>query len=179
MLIWAALALPAQAATAYVTNERDNTMSVVDLGQMKTVQTVAVGQRPRGILLTKDDKEILICASDDNTVQVIDRATLKITGTLPAGPDPENFALSVSGNPLYVSNENDNLVTVIDVAARRKIAEIETGVEPEGMAVKSGREDVRQHLGNHQHGAFLRQRQPCDARRRAGGCATAHCRISP
>ena len=45
---------PARAFMAYVTNERDNTMSVVDLDQMKTVKTVPVGQRPRGITMTAD-----------------------------------------------------------------------------------------------------------------------------
>ena len=40
--------VPACAYTAYVSNERDNTISVVDLDQMKTVNTVPVGQRPRG-----------------------------------------------------------------------------------------------------------------------------------
>ena len=39
---------PAAAYMAYVTNERDNTLSVIDLDQMKTVNTVPVGQRPRG-----------------------------------------------------------------------------------------------------------------------------------
>ena len=47
---------PARAYTAYVSNERDNTISVVDLDQMKTVETVPVGQRPRGITMTKDGK---------------------------------------------------------------------------------------------------------------------------
>ncbi len=44
----------ADAYMAYVSNERDNTISVVDLDQMKTVATVTIGQRPRGITLTKD-----------------------------------------------------------------------------------------------------------------------------
>ena len=34
---------PAFAFTAYVTNERDNTVSVVDLNAMKTVKTIPVG----------------------------------------------------------------------------------------------------------------------------------------
>ena len=109
---------PARATTAYVTNERDNTMSVIDLDQMKTVKTVPVGQRPRGITLARDGSEILICASDDDTIQIIDARTLLVVGDLPSGPDPETFVLHVSGNPLYVSNENDNMVTVIDVLAR-------------------------------------------------------------
>ncbi len=126
---------PAYAVLAYVTNERDNTMSVIDLDQMKTIKTIDVGQRPRGITITPDGKEILVCASDDNTIQIIDAATLKIIGDLPSGPDPETFALAASGNPLYVSNENDNMVTVIDVPTRKVIATVPTGVEPEGMGV--------------------------------------------
>src|SRR6185437_1555985 len=126
---------PALALTAYVTNERDNTISVVDLDQMKTVKTVQVGQRPRGITMTKDGSQILVCASDDDTIQIIDTATLRIIGDLPSGPDPETFALHVSGNPLYVSNEDDNMITVIDVPARKVLAQIPTGVEAEGMAV--------------------------------------------
>jgi YVTN family beta-propeller protein len=60
-------ASPACAYTAYVSNERDNTISVVDLDQMKTVKTIPVGQRPRGITMTKDGSQILLCASDDDT----------------------------------------------------------------------------------------------------------------
>ena len=98
------LVRPAGAYMAYVTNERDNTMSVIDLDQMKTVRTVPVGQRPRGITMTNDGTEIFVCASDDDTIQVIDPKTLRIVGDLPSGPDPETFALHNSGNPLYVSN---------------------------------------------------------------------------
>jgi len=123
------------ASLAYVTNERDNTVSVIDLDQMKTVNTIPVGQRPRGITMTKDGKSVLVCASDDDTIQVIDVATQKVMGDLPSGPDPETFALAASGDPLFVSNENDNMVTAIDVATHKAIAHIPTGVEPEGMAV--------------------------------------------
>ncbi len=112
-MILAALSGPAHAYTAYVSNERDNTISVVDLDKMTTIKTVPVGQRPRGIALTKDGKDILVCASDDDTIQIVDTATLRVVGSLPSGPDPETFALHVSGNPLYVSNEDDNnMVTV-------------------------------------------------------------------
>src|SRR5580700_10768764 len=100
----AAVGQRAEAYTAYVSNERDNTISVVDLDQMKTVKTIPVGQRPRGITMTKDGKYILVCASDDDTIQIIDADTLHIVGDLPSGPDPETFALHVSGNALYVSN---------------------------------------------------------------------------
>ena len=60
------------AYTAYVTNERDNTVSVIDLDQIRTIATVPVGQRPRGIAVTPDGNLLLVCASDDDTIQEID-----------------------------------------------------------------------------------------------------------
>ena len=95
--LWAG---PAGAFTAYVSNEKDNTMTVVDTATMQVVKTVPVGQRPRGITISHDGKFVYLCASDDDTVQVIDTATLEVVGTLPSGPDPELFVLSPDGKTL-------------------------------------------------------------------------------
>ena len=84
------------------------------------VKTVKVGQRPRGVILSKDAKWLLICASDDNNVQVFDARTMEFVKNLPSGPDPELFVLHPSGNPLYIANEDDNLVTVVDIETRTR-----------------------------------------------------------
>ena len=39
----------ASAFTAYVSNERSNTVSVVDTSKWEVIKTIKVGQRPRGI----------------------------------------------------------------------------------------------------------------------------------
>ena len=44
----------ASAFTAYVSNEKSNTISVIDTDKFTVVNTIKVGQRPRGIELTKD-----------------------------------------------------------------------------------------------------------------------------
>ena len=162
---------------AYVTNERDNTLSAIDLDQMKTVKTVPVGQRPRGITMTKDGSEILVCASDDDTIQIVDPKSLRVVGDLPSGPDPETFALHVSGNPLYVSNENDNMVTVIDVADAE-----DARPDPDRRgAGRDGRQprrkDDRQYIRNHQHGALLRFRHAQDGGERVGRRPSARCSV--
>ena len=51
----------ADAATAYISNEKDNTISVVDLDKMEVTDTIKVGQRPRGIILSEDRKYLYIC----------------------------------------------------------------------------------------------------------------------
>lgn len=132
-LAWTASS--ALAATAYVSNEKDDTISVIDLDSMETVDTLEVGQRPRGLALSHDNKLLYICASDSDTVQVMDLATRRIIKQLPSGADPEQFALHPNNKWLYISNEDDALVTVVDVDSEAVIAQIEVGVEPEGMAV--------------------------------------------
>ena len=127
--------LPAHAFKAFVSNEKDNTISVIDTKSMKVIHTIKVGQRPRGIMLAKDDTWLLICTSDDNRIEVYDAKTYEFIKNLPSGPDPELFALHPSGNPLYIANEDDNIVTVVNIDTGRIIAEVPVGVEPEGMGV--------------------------------------------
>ncbi|HAN63246.1 MAG TPA: hypothetical protein DCQ79_05160, partial [Rhizobiales bacterium] len=62
-----AAAGPATAYTVYVSNEKGNSITVLDSATLEVKETIPVGQRPRGIILTKDGKYLLICASDDDT----------------------------------------------------------------------------------------------------------------
>ena len=89
---------------AYITNEKDNTVSVIDIKKNKVIKTVEVGQRPRGIIMSKDGKLVLICASDDDRGEVREAKTLKLKYYLPSGPDPELFILSPDDQTLYIAN---------------------------------------------------------------------------
>lgn len=125
----------AGADTLYVTLEKDNALAVVDGPAGKLSKTVKIGKRPRGIVLSRDGKQLYVATSDDDVILVIDADSLRKVGTLPSGDDPETFAMDPDGRFLYVSNEDDNLVTVIDIAKRAKVKSIPVGVEPEGIAV--------------------------------------------
>src|SRR5689334_2463737 len=105
------LSARADAYLAYVSNEKGNTVSVIDTEKMQVVKTIKVGQRPRGIGITKDGKYILVCVGDDDTIEMIDSTSHEIVGTLPSGPDPEQFAFDAGGRLLYVANEDNNMVT--------------------------------------------------------------------
>ncbi len=136
--MWGALLVLSQvvvAETVYVTLEKDNALAVVDPIAGKLLKVVPVGQRPRGIVLSKDQQQLYIATSDDDTIQIIDIASLKPVGTLPSGEDPETFAMNPTGDRLYVSNEDDSLVTVVDIKQAKAIKTIPVGVEPEPITV--------------------------------------------
>ena len=131
------LAVPsfADAATAYISNEKDNTISVVDLDKMEVTDTIKVGQRPRGIILSEDEKSLYICDSEDNRIAALNLETLKVDFNLLSGPDPELLILHQDGRSLFIANEDDNLVTVTDTKERMIVEEIVVGVEPEGLGL--------------------------------------------
>ena len=121
----------AAAYTVYVSNEKGNSLTVIDSDTLQVLTTIPVGQRPRGIKVSKDGKQVLICASDDDTVQVLDVASREIVADLPSGPDPELLNIHPSGSPVYIANEDDNLLTVVDLDTTKVLAEVQVGVEPE------------------------------------------------
>jgi PQQ-dependent catabolism-associated beta-propeller protein len=124
----------ARADTIYVSNEKGNSITVLD-NSLKVIKTVPVGQRPRGIVLSKDGHTLYICASDDNEIEQLDLDDYTMKPPLPSGADPENFALHPDGKHLYVANEDNSLVTIVDIEQRSVAGEIPVGVEPEGMGI--------------------------------------------
>ena len=134
-LLGFAVASSAQADTIFVSNEKSNTVSVVDGGKLEVVATIKVGRRPRGITFNEDMTQIFVCVGDDNRIDVIDVASQKVVDRLPSGPDPELFVLDPQGHRLYVANEDDNMVSVVDIPTKKIVGEIQVGVEPEGMGV--------------------------------------------
>jgi PQQ-dependent catabolism-associated beta-propeller protein len=135
MILWSLVVTqPAFAYDIYVTNERDNTISVIDGKSLDITRTFAVGRRPRGVF-SMDGTKLFVCASDSNAVQVIDPVSGALLHDLPSGEDPEQFALAPNGRTLFVANENNATTTVIDAETRKVLAQIDVGIEPEGMAV--------------------------------------------
>ena len=68
------IAPSAQADTIFVSNEKSNTVSVVDGDKLEVVATIKVGRRPRGITFNEDMTQIFVCVGDDNRLAVIDVA---------------------------------------------------------------------------------------------------------
>ncbi len=108
----------AGAYTVYVSSEKDNVITVIDGETLQQKAQVKVGERPRGIALSKDLKSLYVCTSDEDHIEVLDLTTLQVTHILPSGPDPELLALGPEGRFLYVANEDDNMVTMVDVVER-------------------------------------------------------------
>jgi len=118
----------------FVTNERSDTVSVINGTTLEVEATIEIGDRPRGIGLSPDGTELYVAVSEENKIKVVDPVSLKIIREFEAGSDPETFAVHPNGN-IYISNEDDAKASVFNPKTGELIAEIKVGLEPEGVAI--------------------------------------------
>ena len=95
-------AAPSFAATIFVANEKDNTITVLNADTLETIKTIKVSRRPRGIVVSPDGKELFVAAGDGDIMDVVDTKTLEVTRQLESGPDPELMAIDPKGEIIYI-----------------------------------------------------------------------------
>jgi YVTN family beta-propeller protein len=136
----------------YVTNEVSGDLSVIDPATHKTVATLPLAKRPRGIRVASDGTQLYIALSgspisppgtDESKLPPPDRAADGIgvvqvknltLGTILRGPqDPEQTSVSRDGTRLYIANEDKATASVLEIASGKTVAEFEVGGEPEGV----------------------------------------------
>ena len=122
--------------TAYVSSEKDNALTMIDLATLTVKGTVPTCKRGRHVQMTPDGK-IMVACTDSNVADVIDPATGQSLRRVPMGDEPEAFDLSPDGKTIYVSNEDEGATSFIDAASGKKLQSIKVGKEPEGVKVSA------------------------------------------
>jgi YVTN family beta-propeller protein len=122
-----------------VTNESDNSISVIDTKTLKEVKHIVVGKRPRDLAFTPDSKFAYVSGEFDSSVyriRVPDGAPVEKVVQLDANARPMSVKLDSTRNRLYVSTGRGGKVAVIDVAGTPKlIQEVAVGARPWGIAL--------------------------------------------
>jgi YVTN family beta-propeller protein len=127
---------PAAPWRIYVTNQLDNTASVIDGATHKTVATVRVGVSPAQMVVSPDRKSVYIANTGSNTVSVLntDNNTIARTIALPPRSKPIDVAVNPDGRYLYTADGGSNRVSVLDTRARRVVASVRVGTQPLSVA---------------------------------------------
>lgn len=118
--------------TAYVSSEKDNSLTMIDTTTLAVKGTVATCKRARHVQITPERK-LLVACTDSNAADLIDPASGKSLRRIPLGNEPEAFDLSPDGKTLYVSNEDEGAASFIDVASGKQRQQVKVGKEPEGV----------------------------------------------
>src|SRR5262245_46566989 len=114
------------------------------------VQPAAAG--PRGsstIVLTADDKRLLVVNPDADTLSIFDIVQQQpvMNRELAVGSDPRSVAVTRAGNKAYVANAASNSVSVISLGTSPQvIGTIAVGTEPRAVVIADG--DARAFVAN-------------------------------
>jgi YVTN family beta-propeller protein len=138
----------------YVTNETSGDVSIIDPSTREVLDTVLVGQRPRGIAAGPGERLLYVALSgspiggpgvDESTlpqadksqdaIGVFDVRAGRIVKRFRGVSDPEAVVVSPDGKRLYVASEDTGQLVIMDAENGRILAQLPVGGEPEGVAV--------------------------------------------
>ena len=109
---------PAYGGSIYVTNDTDNTVSVIHfIGGVPTVTaTIAVGTNPKGICAHGD--LVFVANMFGHSVSIIDVTTDTVINTVSLGPGtaPHGIAVHPDGTYVYTADSGTDTMTIIDMS---------------------------------------------------------------
>ena len=90
------LAGSAQAYTVYVTNEKGNTVSVIDTATGEVAKTLKTAPGAHGVSVSADGAFVFVTNIADDSVSVIDVARQEVVGSVPVGDRPNGIVYGPS-----------------------------------------------------------------------------------
>jgi YVTN family beta-propeller protein len=119
---------------AYVTNGDSNTVTVLDVVNMRLDREIAVGQKPVAVAVSPTRNEVYVVNSGapggSGSLSVINAENNTVAATIQLRHAPIAIEIDPAGNLAYVANSGSNTISVLDLKARREIAAIGVGEEP-------------------------------------------------
>ncbi|RFA17985.1 beta-propeller fold lactonase family protein [Subtercola boreus] len=138
----AAVAFDSNHDQAYIANETDNSVSVVNTRTNTVIKTItydrtSIGRGPSGIAADPVHGQMFVSNYIDGTVSVIDTSTNAVSAVIANGPTsigdyPKGVALDPSQNKAYVVNSGSRSISVIDTRTRSVSRVVDTGTASDG-----------------------------------------------
>ena len=118
------VAVTSDGTTAYTANIPDGTVTVVDLAHGKKLRDVAVGGRPEGIALSRDELVLWVGDLEGSRVQAFDADTFDRLAEIKTGGVPIRVAASPDGRWIVTSNLEAGGLTIIDAVTRKYVRDV-------------------------------------------------------
>jgi YVTN family beta-propeller protein len=141
------VAITPDGSRAYVANQFDGTVSVIDTATNTVTATIPVGDYPFGVAVSPNGSRVYVTNADSDTVSVIDAATNTVTATIPVGNRPLDVAITADGTRAYVANLYDGTVSVIDTSTNSVTTTI-SGVDWSPSEVAISPDGARLYVAN-------------------------------
>jgi YVTN family beta-propeller protein len=124
-----------QHSIAYITNQGDNTVSVIDIQENKVISTLKVGKAPVGVAVSTKLKRVFISNVESNNISVIDAVNNKVIESIALQGSPVGLAMAPDHNTLYVADWFSDSIIAINTADSRQRRELMVAKAPAGLVV--------------------------------------------
>lgn len=120
----------------FISNGRDNSVTIFDLKTLKTLETVKVDKNPDCILYDPASNRVFAFNRGASSFSAIDAVTNKVLGTVDLGGHPE-FAAADGKGMVYVNLDDKSQIAAIDANKLTVTAHwpAAPGVDTVGMAI--------------------------------------------
>jgi YVTN family beta-propeller protein len=119
---------------AYVTNGGSDTVTVLDVVDVRVDRELPVGPHPVAVAASPTRNEIYVvnagAAGANGSISVIDAEHNTVVATIAVHRQPLSIDLDADGQRAYVANSGSNSISVIDLKARRELAQFGVGEQP-------------------------------------------------
>lgn len=121
---------------ALVTNNEENSVSVIDLASYQVTQTVSTGKGPHGFRISADSKNAYIANMGEDTVSVIDLENMKETKKIKVGQTPVTTGVTSNGKILVSTLNSENSLAIVDLATDQT-EKVQVGEGPAQVYIQS------------------------------------------
>jgi len=119
---------------AYVTNGISNTVTVIDVVNVRLDRELPVGPNPVAVAASPTRHEVYVVNSGSGAnmgfISIINAENNSVAGSIQVRRRPVSIDVDATGDLAYVADAGSNTVSVLDLKARREIAAIGAGEEP-------------------------------------------------
>ena len=122
---------------AFIANEDEASMSIVDLGSGQERGRIKVSEEPEGVGVNPANGEVYVTCEEKGEVFVITPNEQSVVAEITVGGRPRSVAFLRDGSIAFVPSENSAIVSVIDAKNHKLLRKISLGeaMLPMGTAV--------------------------------------------
>jgi YVTN family beta-propeller protein len=119
----------------WAANSQDGTVSIIDVGARKVVQTLVLNtQRSNRLKFTPDGTRVLVSDLTRGDLLILDAATRREVKRISLGHGAAGILVAADGSRAFVAVSPDDCVAIVDLRSLSVTGRVSTGKGPDGMA---------------------------------------------
>lgn len=134
---------------AFVSNQQDGTLSVIDVQKLAKIKDVKIGKTAASIALSPLSKAVYAIDETSGAIVVVDTQTYEIRAKLNLKPGPQVIRFAPGNRLGFVLNGQESRVYIFDASSNRLLQSVEVAAGPDQIVFTQNYAYVRSTSSDH------------------------------